>query len=76
MPLFEDEITGEIFNLDINPHAAKEYGYTLVPDKRGSHSIADSEYFGAQDPVFLEREHQNKIRGTIIWDTLGKKRPG
>ena len=73
MSLFKDDLTGEIFNLDINPHAAKEYGYTLVPDKRGSHSIADSEYFGAQDPGYLERERLAK-QGDFFQHI--KKRPG
>jgi len=69
VPLFEDDLTGEIFNLDINPNAAKEHGYTLV---RMS-SVSDAEYFGAQDPAWLERERLSK-QGDFFQHI--KKRPG
>jgi len=59
-PFFEDSITGEIFDLDINPNLAREYGYTLVSSKRGMSSVSDGEFFGAQDPAWLERERLAK----------------
>ena len=51
-PIFEDAITGETFDLDLNPNLAKEFGYKLVKGTRTLSTVSDAEFFGAQDPAW------------------------
>jgi len=71
-PRFLDAITGDTFDLDIDPTLANEYGYKLVKGSRTA-NITDSEFYGAQDPAWLERERLEK-EGTFFHHI--KKRPG
>ena len=71
-PRFLDAITGDTFDLDIDPAMATEYGYTLVKGSRTA-KITDSEFYGAQDPAWLERERLEK-EGNFFHQI--KKRPG
>ena len=72
-PIFEDAITGETFDLDLNPNLAKEFGYKLVKGTRTLSTVSDAEFFGAQDPAWLERERLEK-EGNFFHQI--KKRPG
>ena len=71
-PRFLDALTGDTFDLDIDPAMANEYGYTLVKGSRTA-TITDSEFYGAQDPAWLERERLEK-EGNFFHQI--KKRPG
>ena len=72
-PRFLDAITGDTFDLDLNPNLAKEFGYKLVKGSRTLSTVSDAEFFGAQDPAWLERERLEK-EGNFFHQI--KKRPG
>ena len=66
-----DGLTGEHLDLDLDPDFAENLGYTAYG--RACNSVPKSEWQGAQDPAWIEREKLQKRLGNFI---IPKKRPG
>lgn len=69
MPFYVDEITGEVIELEEDPHH-------LAGFRR--HKVTVAEWFGAQDPSWLEREkkgsHDEEYKDAMPYDFIHRLR--